>query len=203
MFTYDLRFETIKIMKNAGRRKFDKFKGVIEILVKLNSFLPASVNRRLLKFFRNTNGALGLLFRYVLIRNIVKECGDNVSIHPNVYLYDIDKISIGNNVSIHSMCYIDGEGELFIGDNVSIAHNTSILTTNHDWTDRDIPIKYNKQIYSKVCINSDVWIGCGCRILPGVVIGTRSIIAAGAVVVKNVDSNSIVGGVPAKLVKKI
>jgi acetyltransferase-like isoleucine patch superfamily enzyme len=189
-------------MKHAGRHKFDKFRYVIELLVKLNSFLPSSVNRFFLIFFRNTNGKLGLLFRYILFRNLVKECGVNVSIHPNVYLVDVDKISIGNNVSIHSMCYIDGVGGLFIGDNVSIAHNTSILTTNHGWSDRSLPIKYNEQIDLEVIIDHDVWIGCGCRIMPGVTIGTRSIIAAGAVVVKNVDANSIVGGVPAKLIGK-
>lgn len=190
-------------MKVTGRHKFSKFKFVIVFLVKLNSFLPSFFNRSLLRFFRRTNGKLGLLIRYILIRNLAKECGDNVSIHPNVYLFNIDQITFGNNVSVHPMCYLEGIGELSIGDNVSIAHNSSIMTTNHGWSDTSKPIKYNEQTNSKVIINSDVWVGCGCRILSGVIIGSRSIIAAGAVVVKNVNSNSIVGGIPARLIRTI
>ena len=190
-------------MKATGRQNFNKFKFVIVFLVKLNSILPSSFNRMFLRFFRNTNGKLGLLIRYVLIRNLAKACGDNVSIHPNVYLFNVEHISFGDNVSVHPLCYLEGVGELSIGDNVSIAHNSSIMTTNHGWSDTSKPIKYNEQTNSKVIINSDVWVGCGCRILSGVEVGARSIIAAGAVVVKNVEPNSIVGGIPAKVIKKI
>lgn len=66
-----------------------------------------------------------------------------------------------------------------------------------------VPIKYNKLKYRKVEISDDVWIGCGCRVLSGVVIGKRSIVAAGSVVNKIVNSNIIVGGVPAKEIKEI
>jgi acetyltransferase-like isoleucine patch superfamily enzyme len=169
----------------------------------LNSLLPPFLNRSLLRFFRRTSGKLGLLIRYILIRNLARECGDNVSIHPNVYLFNVEHISFGDNVSVHPLCYIEGVGELSIGDNVSIAHNSSIMTTNHGWSDTSKPIKYNEQTNSKVIINSDVWVGCGCRILSGVEVGSRSIIAAGAVVVKNIEPNSIVGGIPAKVIKKI
>lgn len=190
-------------MKVTGRHKFSKFKSVIVFLVKLNSLLPPFLNRSLLRFFRRTSGKLGLLIRYILIRNLARECGDNVSIHPNVYLFNVEHISFGDNVSVHPLCYIEGVGELSIGDNVSIAHNSSIMTTNHGWSDTSKPIKYNEQTNSKVIINSDVWVGCGCRILSGVEVGSRSIIAAGAVVVKNIEPNSIVGGIPAKVIKKI
>jgi acetyltransferase-like isoleucine patch superfamily enzyme len=190
-------------MNVTGRHKFSKFKSVIVFLVKLNSLLPSFLNRSLLRFFRRTSGKLGLLIRYILIRNLARECGDNVSIHPNVYLFNVEHISFGDNVSVHPLCYIEGVGELSIGDNVSIAHNSSIMTTNHGWSDTSKPIKYNEQTNSKVIINSDVWVGCGCRILSGVEVGSRSIIAAGAVVVKNIEPNSIVGGIPAKVIKKI
>ncbi|MCF6294478.1 MAG: acyltransferase [Flavobacteriaceae bacterium] len=148
-------------------------------------------------------GNLGLLLRYIAFKNLAKQCGENVSIQQGVYLKGIHKISIGSNVSIHSMCYLDGTGGLKIGNNVSIAHASTIMTTSHTWRDLKIPIKYNEATEAPVIIKDDVWIGCGCRILSGVTINTRSIIAAGAVVTKNIESNSISGGVPAKFLKEI
>ncbi len=139
----------------------------------------------------------------MLVKNLFLSCGNNVSISQGVFLRGIGNISIGENVSIHPMCYIDGTGGLKIGDNVSIAHASSILTTNHAWDDMDIPIKYNKITYGVVTIESDVWIGCGCRILAGINIASRSIVAAGAVVDKNVEPNVIVGGVPARVIKRM
>jgi len=187
----------------SGRDKFKKFKKVIDLLVSVNSLLPRSVNSFFLKFFRNTNGILGLLIRYVLVKNLSKSCGENVSIQPNVFFFNLDKISFGKNISIHPMCYIDGAGTISIGDNVSIAHNSSVLTTNHSWGDATLPIKYNPEIFQSVVINDDVWIGCGCRILAGVTLQQRSIIAAGAVVNRDVESHSIYGGIPAKKIKDI
>ena len=124
-------------------------------------------------------------------------------IAEGVFLHNIDNMTIGSNISIHPMCYIDATGGLTIGNDVSIAHSTSILTTEHTWNDGSIPIKYNEVIMKNVIIENDVWIGCGCRILSGVTIKNRSIIAAGAVVVRNVSKNTIVGGIPSKLIKKI
>ncbi|MGO1751705.1 MAG: acyltransferase [Psychroflexus sp.] len=190
-------------MRETGRNKFQKFKKIIEVLVLMLSVLPKSFVFNFLKFFRNTNNNLGLLIRYVLVKVIAKSCGDNVSIQPGVYLFNIDKISLGNNISIHPMCYIDGAGSIEIGNDVSIAHNTSILSANHNWEDYDLPIKYNKQTSDRVVINDDVWIGCGVRIMAGISIGSRSVVAAGAVVSKNVNPNSLMGGVPAKKIKDI
>ncbi|TGN26864.1 acyltransferase [Empedobacter tilapiae] len=160
-------------------------------------------NKFLLKFLRNTNGNIGLLLRYVVLKNLCKSLGDNVSIQPGVFIFNPDKISIGNNVSIHPMCYIEGAGEIEIGNDVSIAHASTLISTNHQWNDLEKPIKYNKETFGKIVINDDVWIGCGVRVLSDVTIGSRSIIAAGAVVNRNVENNSIYGGVPAKKIKEI
>lgn len=190
-------------MTETGRDKFKKYKGIIRILSQFFSLFPTSIQRFLFVFFRNKNGKSGLLIRYLLLRNLAKSCGDNVSIQPNVFLFNIHLISFGNNVSIHPMCYIDGAGEIEIGNDVSIAHATSILSTNHTWDDVSMPIKYNKEAFSKVTIANDVWIGCGCRILAGVTVHQRSVVAAGAVVTSSVESNSVYGGIPAKLIKRI
>lgn len=186
-----------------GRDKFRKFKFIIRLFIGIDSVFPASFNSFFLKFFRNTNGIFGLLIRYILVKNLAKSCGDNVSIQPGVYLFNLRKISFGNNISVHPMCYIEGAGEVIIEDNVSIAHGTSILSINHTWDNPEIPIKYNPETKAKVHIREDVWIGCGCRILAGVTINSRAIVAAGAVVNSDVEPTSIYGGVPAKLIKKI
>jgi acetyltransferase-like isoleucine patch superfamily enzyme len=90
-----------------------------------------------------------------------------------------------------------------LGNNISIAHNSSILSSTHNYHNIDIPIKYNEMTLLPTFIKDDVWIGCGCRILGGVTINTRSIIAAGAVINRDCDGSSIYGGVPGKKLKQI
>ncbi|MCH5598732.1 acyltransferase [Niabella ginsengisoli] len=84
-----------------------------------------------------------------------------------------------------------------------MAHNSTILSSSHTWDDRNIPIKYNQLVMKKTVIKDDVWIGCGVRILSNICVNSRSIIASGAVVTKDVPSNVIVAGLPAKQIKTI
>ena len=185
----------------TGRESFSKYSKIIALCQKVFSLLGKGNNLILLKSFRHTNGKFGLLLRYVFLKNLAETVGDNVSIQPGVYLLNLTNLRIGNNVSIHPMCYIDAEGGITIGNDVSIAHSTSILSTNHEWSDLSLPIKYNAVKYNAVVINDDVWIACGVRILAGVEIGNRSVVAAGAVVNKSFNCNTVVGGVPAKILK--
>ncbi|GAA3607145.1 acyltransferase [Flavivirga amylovorans] len=190
-------------MASSGREKLKKFNLIIKFLVILNKVVPRFINKRLFIYSRNISGRIGMLIRFVIFKNLSLSCGDNVSIHEGVFLKGLNTMEIGTNVSIHSMCYIDGTGGLKIGDNISIAHSSTIMTTGHTYDDISIPIKYNNATMDSVLLEDDIWIGAGCRILSGVTIGTRSIVAAGAVVNKVVESNSIVGGIPAKIIKKI
>jgi acetyltransferase-like isoleucine patch superfamily enzyme len=148
-------------------------------------------------------GSIGIALRYIFLKNLLKSCGENVAVYHNVTLINIDKIKVGDNVSIHTNCYLDGYGEISIGSNVSVAHNSTILSTNHNWSDLEIPIKYNAITASNTAIEDDVWVGCGVRILAGVVIKSRVVIAAGAVVNKNVGSAGLYGGIPIRFIKKI
>lgn len=108
-------------------------------------------------------------------------------------------IKVGKNVFINSGCCFQDQGGIEIGDNVLIGQQVVIATLNHDLN----PIKRKNMVPSPVKIGNDVWIGAKAVILPGVTIGNGAVIAAGAVVTKDVPENSVVAGVPAKIIKKI
>lgn len=187
--------------KNRGRDLFKKYSRILNILENIISLLPKKTRIILLKTFRNKNGYSGLVVRFILVKSIAKYCGDNVSIHPGVYLFSIDKLSIGNNVSIHPMCYIDAGGEIEIGNDVSIAHSTTILSTTHNYNSLAIPIKDQGLTSKKTIIENNSWIGAKATVISGVRIHEGSIVGAAAVVTKNVASNTIVAGIPAKKIK--
>ena len=113
------------------------------------------------------------------------------------------RISIGNNCSINPFCVIYGHGGLDIGNNVSIATHTVIVPANHKYENPDIPIRNQGLTKKGISIKDDVWIGASVKILDGVTIGSRVIVAAGAVVVNDLEGNAIYGGTPAKKIKNI
>lgn len=102
-------------------------------------------------------------------------------------------IHIGQNCSIGWFCLLDARGNIFIGDNTNISSYCKLITASHDVNDKDFKAKFNK-----IVIGDRVWIGTGATILQNVKIGNGAVIAAGAVVTKDVDEYSIVGGVPAQ-----
>lgn len=189
----------------TGRDKFNKFKPIIRVAVKMCCFLPYRVRLKLFTSFRMVNGTKGLALRYVLLKSLAKQCGDNVAIHPHVYIFNPQNLSVGNNVSIHPMSYIEcgdhNNGGIVIGDNVSIAHGVTLIATSHRYDDLSTPIKYQGILSKTVVIEDDVWIGAKATVLCGVVVKRGSIIGANSVVTKNVESFSIVGGNPAKILK--
>lgn len=187
----------------TGRKLYSRYSNALANCAKIIGILPRGIRNSMLRFFRNTGGKIGIAIRYILIKTLAKNCGKNVSIKQYVFLENIYNISFGDNVSIHPFCYLEGAGGIDIGNDVSLAHNTSILSVNHTWKNHEIPIKYNPIEHTPVKICDDVWVGCGCRLMAGITINSRAIIAAGAVVTKDVDANTIVGGVPAKRIKDI
>ena len=83
------------------------------------------------RLFRHSESALGFGIRYLCLTRLCKACGEKVIVFPSVYLLRPENLELGTNVSIHEFCYIDAEGAIRIGDDVAIAHNCSILGSDH------------------------------------------------------------------------
>ncbi|MCD8131157.1 MAG: sugar O-acetyltransferase [Lachnospiraceae bacterium] len=108
-------------------------------------------------------------------------------------------IHIGKDVFINSGCHFQDQGGIEIGDGALIGHNVVLATINHDL----LPANNRRNHYAPIKIGAHVWIGSNSTILPGVTIGDWAVVAAGAVVAKDVPPFTVVGGVPAKIIKTI
>lgn len=108
-------------------------------------------------------------------------------------------ISIGERTFINMGCTFQDWGGIEIGNDCLIGHNCTICTVNHSVA----PETRGDIVCRPVKIGDKVWIGANVTLLPGVCIGEGAIIAAGAVVNKNVEPFTIVGGVPAKFIKNV
>ena len=118
--------------------------------------------------------------------------------------YDFSgKLTIGNNVGISEFAYIQVRGDVSIGDNVIVGPRFNLISENHVFIDKNIPIKEQGVNRIGVNIEENVWIGASVTILDGVHISKNSIVAAGSVVTKSFPSNVIIGGIPAKIIKQI
>lgn len=184
-----------------GRDKFARFKPVINVLVKMYSFLPRVMRNRKMARLRKKTGNIALVKRYALLKTLAKSVGDNVSVFPDVYLQNVQEMEIGNNVSFQPMVYIEAYGGVKIGDDVSMAEGASLFSVNHGFEDVSIPIKDQPLTALPIEIENNVWIGAKSTVLGGVKIATGTIVAAGAVVSKDTEKNSTVAGVPAKTLK--
>ena len=108
-------------------------------------------------------------------------------------------ILIGKNVFINHACTFLDLGGITIEDDVQVGPKVSIITENHPVD----PAQRKTLNLKSVLIKRNAWIGAAATILPGVTVGENAIVAAGAVVHKDVAANTIVGGIPAKLIKTI
>lgn len=186
-----------------GRDVFAKRKGTINCAVAIIKILPTSFRYKLLSLYKLKCGKVSIGIRYLLLKSLNSNIGDNVSIHENVTLLSLNGLSIGSNVSIHPNCYLDASGGITIGNNVSIATSSILISESHTWDAHDIPIKYNPMKRTPIIIDDDVWLGCNVKVIGPTHLGGRTICAAGAVVKGEVKGHCIVGGIPAKVIKQI
>jgi len=152
-----------------------------ELLVQVNS----SKNTEEVRLLLNS------VFGYVI--------DSSTTIFPPFYTNFGKHIKLGKRVFINHACSLLDLGGITIEDDVMIGPRVNITSENHpvNIVDR------KTMLPSKVVIKKNVWIGAAATILPGVTIGENSVVAAGAVVTKDVPKNTVVAGVPAKIIKQL
>ncbi|MDO7906142.1 DapH/DapD/GlmU-related protein [Paenibacillus sp. JX-17] len=108
-------------------------------------------------------------------------------------------ITIGKNVFFNTGCSFQDRGGITVGSGSMLGMNVTIATLNHG-----LPLQTRNTTYpSPVVIGENVWIGSNATLLPGVTIGDHAVVAAGAVVTRDVPANTVVAGVPARFIKEI
>jgi len=127
------------------------------------------------------------------------EIDQSVAVFTPLYINYGKHTKIGKNVFINFNCTFLDLGGITIEDNVLLAPNVSLLSEGHPVS----PEERHSLIPRPIHIKKNAWIGAGASILQGVTIGENSIVAAGAVVSKDVPDNSIAGGIPAKVLKSL
>ena len=142
-----------------------------------------------------------IFFKVSLLKLMGAKIGKNCFIYPGVWITPGRNLTLGDDVDLAKDVIITTSGGVYIGDRTLVGYRTQILSANHSIPPIVEPFPISGDSLSPVHINNDVWIGANCIITSGVSIGEGSIIAAGSVVTKNVPSNAIFGGVPAKLIK--
>jgi acetyltransferase-like isoleucine patch superfamily enzyme len=134
-----------------------------------------------------------------LLSKILGKKLDNIEVFTPIYINYGKHISIGKNVFINFDCTFLALGGITIEDDVLIGPKVSLITESHPLN----PMQRKGLIGKSIVIKRNAWIGAGATILPGITIGENSVVAAGAVVSKDVPDNTIVGGIPAKIIKII
>jgi acetyltransferase-like isoleucine patch superfamily enzyme len=136
-------------------------------------------------------------FRLFWYRHVSRmRIGSGSSIHRHCRIYSPSRVAIGDHAVINYDVLLDGRRGLEIGDNVSISEGTVLLTLAHDVDDPGLALEG-----APVTIGSYVFVGARALILPGVTVGEGAVVAAGAVVTRDVPPYAVVAGVPARRVR--
>lgn len=223
--------KVIRKLKNKPDYKWNNSYSFYDISIEVSYRSIQIIRGLTLKLWLKKSSGLIFLGKNVSVRYKHKiSVGKNLIIGDGSYLNGLSKegIKIGNNVTIgknstlvctgvisnvgtgieicdgtgtNDYIFIGGQGGVYIGKNVIIGPGVKIFSENHIFSDLDVLIKDQGENRKGVIIQDNCWIGANSVILDGVEIGEGSVIAAGSVVNKSFPQNSIVGGVPAKLIK--
>ena len=124
---------------------------------------------------------------------------ESLRVFPPFYTDFGRNITVGRDVFINACCHFQDHGGMTIGDGCQIGHNVVFATLNHGLSPEDRQNTYP----APIVLGRNVWVGSNATILQGVTIGDNAVIAAGAVVTKDVEPATVVGGVPAKVIRRI
>lgn len=167
---------------------------------KLKSLLITSLYFNIYFFVKYLPPPIGNFLRWIVTYPFMK-CMKRCRIMEGVTIWYPENIAISDDVSLNENVYLSGFGGIEIGSFTRIGTNTTIISSDHGFANTRLLIKDQELLGKKIIIGKNVWIGANVTILKGVNIGDNSIIAAGAVITKDIPSNVIAGGVPARILK--
>jgi acetyltransferase-like isoleucine patch superfamily enzyme len=137
--------------------------------------------------------------RIILGQITEREIDASTAVFPPLYINYGKNTKIGKNVFINFGCTFLDLGSITIEDNVLLAPGVKLLSESHPLSSED----RQSLVPKPICIKRNAWIGANAMILPGVTVGENAVVAAGAVVSKDVPDNTVVGGIPAKFIRSI
>ena len=187
----------VKMFYVIGGKSYMLFSALQKIIDKVSSSFRKKVFKERVKSCGEDLAIYGKI--YLINTNVI--VGSNVKIYPGVQFFGNGPILIGNNVSIGNNVMIyssEGEG-IVIGDDTNIAAQCYIVDMNHGMKIGTL-IRKQDNIAKKIVIENDVWIGANATILKGVEIKKGAVVGAKSLVNKNVDENTIVAGIPARII---
>jgi galactoside O-acetyltransferase len=183
---------------------------LFQIYISILSSIPTEIGKRLRyiaykPLFKRVNGRFSIDTGVTIMGFENITLGSNVAFMKNSYVYahDEGELVIADNFTMNSNSQLGASfGKIIIGNDCAIAPNCVLRASNHTFDNPNIPSREQGHTYGEIIIEDDVWISSNCVITADTKIGKSSIIGAGSVVTKNVEPYSIMGGVPAKLIKK-
>lgn len=128
-----------------------------------------------------------------------KQVDETLRVFPPFYTDFGKNTTIGKNVFINACCHFQDQGGITLGDGCLIGHNVVFATLNHGFAPADRASLYP----APIVLGKNVWVGSNSTLLQGIRIGDNAVIGAGSVVTKDVPANTIVGGVPARILRQI
>lgn len=167
----------------------------------LKSFLVAAYEALMALVFSFPRFTSICFLKSLLLRLMGATIGRRVVIYPGVWITPGRNLVVGDDVDLAKDVLITTTGGVNIGDRSLIGYRTQILSSNHEIPPKGQPFPISGNVHLPIVIGKDVWIGAGCIITAGVSVGDGSVVAAGSVVTKDVLPNTIVAGVPAKLIR--
>lgn len=163
--------------------------------MKMNNFFRLVI--KWISFFV-PDGPYGDKYRGLLYKPFLKKCGKNFKVASQAFIFNPNGLSVGDHVYIGFNTYL-GQGEITLEDEVLIGNCVSITASNH--TKKGNSYRFGGYEAKEIIVRRGAWLAGNSSIMAGVTIGEGALVAAGAVVTRDVPAHSTVGGVPAKVIK--
>lgn len=127
--------------------------------------------------------------------------GSRLKVWTGFWADRFDRLEIGDDVTIGKSVILIGAGGVTVGHRVMVGHGSKLISVGHRVPPGRGPMRFSGPVYGRVSIGDDAWLGAQVLLLPGVTVGEGAIVAAGAVVTKEVPPYALVGGVPARIIR--